>query len=263
MLTNLHQEIIFSKKLAKYISSYNILHIDYKEDYTFIPQGVFEIIFQLDGQFEHKPLLKNEWVPWPNCFIGGLHNKAYKIRTKKGKGLFLTVRFKPNAAKYFFKNNLNEFKNTIVNLSDLWSLGGKTLENKFLEKETIDDKIELIEQFLISKFAPQKESFIDLAFSNIKNQNGVINIHNLAIKTGYSSSHFRKCFNENIGMSPSEFAKITRINSVLNIYKTQPDISLTKLTYLMGYFDQSHFIKDFKSIAHKSPKHLVSIHSFL
>ena len=57
-----------------------------------------------------------------------------------------------------------------------------------------------------------------------------------------------------IGMSPSQYAKVIRINNAFKLKETSEKSTLTQIAYQLGYFDQSHFIKDFKSITNFTPK---------
>ena len=69
-----------------------------------------------------------------------------------------------------------------------------------------------------------------------------------------SKSKLEQHFNREVGLTPKEFCKIQKINCFINSYLEDPSQSLTELTYLCGYYDQSHLIKDFKYFLNTSPK---------
>lgn len=60
-----------------------------------------------------------------------------------------------------------------------------------------------------------------------------------------------KRFRAQIGVSPKQYASIFRLKSVINSYRTETD--LTAISYKAGFFDQSHFIKDFKAFTGEKP----------
>lgn len=69
-----------------------------------------------------------------------------------------------------------------------------------------------------------------------------------------SKSKLEQHFNREVGLTPKEFCKIEKINCFIDSYMEDPSQSLTELTYLCGYYDQSHLIKDFKYFLNTSPK---------
>lgn len=63
-------------------------------------------------------------------------------------------------------------------------------------------------------------------------------------------------FMEEIGISPKEMLQIFRINKAIRMLAKEPNANLAGLSYLSGYFDQSHFIKDIKRITGFTPGQL-------
>ena len=61
---------------------------------------------------------------------------------------------------------------------------------------------------------------------------------------------------EEFGIPAKELLQIFRINRAIRILTEEPDANLAGISYLSGYFDQSHFIKDIRKITGISPGHL-------
>ena len=77
----------------------------------------------------------------------------------------------------------------------------------------------------------------------------------LAEKYKVSRQNITKHFETNLCKSPSEFKKIQRFRKALktHIKKNESD-NLTSLSYDLLFYDQSHLIKDFKSLTGLTPK---------
>ena len=60
-------------------------------------------------------------------------------------------------------------------------------------------------------------------------------------------------FQQVIAISPKVFARILRFQEAQRRLMFDPDADLTGLAYECGYFDQAHFIKDFKAFVGKTP----------
>lgn len=240
--------------LSKYVANYSIYRFGENIDTRLYPKGIFEIVFQSNTNFQHNTSYSSGWQSRPKNFIGGLHNKSYTVRTNGNHNVCIAVEFKPNTAKYFIPHKLHNFQNNIVDIHDIWGNGAAELSHKITtEKENID-KISLIEDFLLQKLIQQDTSIIDNAVAIILASKGFIEIGELAKKIGLSNAQFRKRFKEEIGISPSQYCKIVRINTTLKLFEKGYEKSLIELSYQLGYFDQSHFIKDFKSVTGYSPK---------
>lgn len=67
-------------------------------------------------------------------------------------------------------------------------------------------------------------------------------------------------FSSAIGISPKQLSKIIRIQATLKTLLTKEITSLTDLAYENEYFDQAHFIKDFKEFTGLTPKEFYGNH---
>lgn len=242
------------KVLNQYIETFNIYHFDRDIDIRLFPKGVFEIVFQNNDNFQHNTSYSSGWETRPKDFIGGLHNKSYTVKSKGNNNFCIVVEFKPNTAKYFISDKLHNFQNNVIDIFEIWGNSALDLSLKIKKEKSDQHKVKLIEHFLLDKFISQKNSIIDGAINAILSSNGFIEVNELAIKAALSPAQFRKRFKEEIGISPSQYCKIIRINKTLSIFEQDYQKSLTELTYRLGYFDQAHFIKDFKSVTGASPK---------
>jgi AraC-like DNA-binding protein len=240
--------------LKQYIAAFYIYHFDANSDVQLFPKGVFEIVFQSDIRFQHNTAYSSGWQTRPQNFIGGLHNKSYHVRSYQENSYCIVVEFKPDTAKYFIPHNLRDFQNNVVDISDVWGSEALTLTEK-LNREAYDrNKVRFIEHFLLGKIIEHKQSKIDNALKLIFASQGFIDVSELAKSCNLSDAQFRKRFNNEVGISPSQYCKIIRINTTLAELKNQYQKPLIELSNQLGYFDQSHFIKDFKSVTGSSPK---------
>ncbi len=68
---------------------------------------------------------------------------------------------------------------------------------------------------------------------------------------------FERRFKEYSGFSPKLFSRITRFQSSLDSFGNK-DKSLTDIAYDCDYYDQSHFINDFKEFSGYHPSQYFS-----
>ncbi len=253
MNSSFHTTQYCSGKLSEYIDGYTVYHFEDDSPVWLNPGGYFELIFQINGEFKQKTTNTEEWKSRPKYFVGGLHQESYFIKPEQKKSQIISVQFKPNCSKYFIPDKLHLYKNRITNLKETYKVDSIRSLNRLHEKDSIQNDLKTIESFLKGIYRKHSKSPIDKALTQIILNNGFVNINNLAKSAFLSNSQFRKRFNEEVGMSPKEYSKIMRIKFISRLLKGDLGINLTELTYKLGYFDQSHFIKDFKSVTGLSP----------
>ena len=244
-------------QLNAYIDSINFFSNAHQSDtknilFDAAPEGVFELVFQTNDAVWQKNINDDIWKRRDEAFIGGLHQQGYQIKLLPETEV-MSVRFKPGAFKYVFAGRLNDFANQKVPLVDIWQKPGLRLYNQLKNLSRHEDKINLVASFIENRLDINKRSAIDESVQDIVSQKGDIDISSLELQSHLSSAQFRKRFREEVGLSPKKYAKIIRINSILNELFSQQPCDLIDLVYAHNYFDQSHFIKDFKSIIGKAP----------
>lgn len=93
---------------------------------------------------------------------------------------------------------------------------------------------------------------IDYCLTSIQRTNGSVTIRDLAEDTGYSERYIRTKFEQSLGISPKLYSRIIRFQRTLGAI-VRGDSSLTDVAMEGGYFDQSHFMKEFKSFSQITP----------
>ncbi len=115
------------------------------------------------------------------------------------------------------------------------------------------DRLIVVESFLIQRLNIRlNQRQIILAVEIIKKHAGNLKITMLAQQLKISQCQLEKRFRKIVGASPKKFASIVRFRNVLNI--AHGERSMTQLGLEAGFFDQAHFIKDFKSFTGITPE---------
>ena len=87
-----------------------------------------------------------------------------------------------------------------------------------------------------------------------------LNIEGLCHRLKINRRSYERKFRRVIGLSPKHYWKLHRVNYVLNLMKSQKCSDLQEIIVECGYFDQSHFIREFKHITGYTPgKYLLKI----
>lgn len=251
------QYFLPSEILKPYIKHYYIFESDSDIEFqdTVFPSGEMEMIFNLgDGIWES---LKDEkFHKTPKIELWGQITKPLAIKSK-GKHTMLGIRFYTHSAAYFFNDEVGVFNDQILNLEDVIGKPITTLHLQLLETSDIKKRIELIETFLIKKLITndkksQKIQKVAHILSSLIRDPSENNINIVAAKYGMTPRYLHKLVFQHTGLAPKSFNKIRRFQHSLKLI-TDNNSPLTSIAYDCGYFDQSHFIRDFKSFTGTTP----------
>ena len=167
------------------------------------------------------------------------------------------IEFNPQSVYRFFHFNLNEIQNQIYSLSDVLESAGKQLTEQIANATSVQQKIFLVQKFLLNQLALHDEDLIfEYCVKKIQSSKGTISIKELEKKTGYSSRWLNMKFNEKLGVSPKNLSSIIRFKQYYQSLISGNEKSFFKNDFYKLYYDQSHFIKDFKRFTGLPPAKL-------
>ncbi len=157
------------------------------------------------------------------------------------------IEFNPQGAYRFFHFNLNDIQNQIYSLSDLLANTGKRLVEEINNTTSAQQKINVLQQFLLKQLSlPQEDLIFEYCIEKITASKGRITIKELEKKTGYSSRWLNVKFNDKLGVSPKNFSSIIRFKYYYEGFINSNKKLFSRNDFYEMYYDQSHFIKDFK-----------------
>lgn len=219
-----------------------------------VPNGLMELMFFLEG----KPSTMNDNRSFTeNSIITGQQSSYYDLKIE-GNFSLISVIFHPHSLPLFFNFPSNEFFNHAIPLRSLLKDEVNEVEGKLQEANTMQERTELLEAFLLKRLVKSKIKYhferIQNSLELINKNKGLVNIDYLASRACLSRKQYERIFTEFIGSSPKQFLRVVRFQNALNQKFMSSDMSLTSLSYLCGYYDQSHMTGDFRKLSGMSPK---------
>jgi AraC-like DNA-binding protein len=235
--------------LRPYVESYWLMQskaalLDYREEFMH-PQGGYGIVFNLGD----KPSLNNQALDEP-IFLDGANSQSRRMGFM-GQVSLLGIRFKVGAAYPFLGIPLVELSNQTALLD---SLGEATLMPLYeaLLNVPLGEQIQSIEAWLLARLARGKEADTLVWHSLGLIQRGIPSMDALADHVNLSQRQIERLYQQQVGLSPKFYSRLLRIEAARRALK-QPQQSLTDLGIQMGFYDQSHFIREFKAIIGMTP----------
>lgn len=196
---------------------------------------------------------QSDRVALPMFSISGLR-KSYRMAEYADTSANILVHFKEGGASAFLDLPLHELFESSVNLDLFFAPSAlMVLQEQMEAQQSIQRKVNTVQQFFISRLCRQRHDLlIDLAVEKIKTANGTLSMKELSNYLNISIDAFEKRFRKIVGATPKQFSDIVRMKSL--IAHAPQDHKLLDLALDAGFFDQSHFIKDFKKFTGQTPK---------
>jgi len=220
-----------------------------------IPDGFTEIIFNYRDVYKSK--ISGDWnLQSPNLLAGQLKTFFYLQNT--GTTGSVAIKLKPAALTQLFGMRMNQYVDQIVDLDSLPNLKLQPLKEKLLAHVNDGSGIEehLVKGVLDEYFAViiqnASENSIKDPLELIFSSHGLVTVAEMVAVAGVGERQLERLFKKYIGLSPKYYARIIRFNYIFKLIESKNG-SWAEIVYQSGYYDQSHFIQNFKAFTGEDP----------
>jgi AraC-like DNA-binding protein len=215
--------------------------------------------WDLRGQ---EPYL-SENLPYPcvNLVIEKDKSRIYGVVKQKfsylltGKGQVFGVKFRPGAFYPFVKSPISNFTGSSISFQEAFGVASQPLEEAILSLEDKEKMIELAEAFLRERL-PERDETVELINQIVERiiaEREITKVDDIVSRFDLSKRTLQRLFNQYVGVSPKWVIKRSRLQEAADQLAAGEIIDWPSLALDLGYFDQAHFIKEFKAIVGKSP----------
>ncbi len=229
----------------------------------FLPNGDTEILidFHDTPQFIYDNDSLKEIQACNHVWASGLRTEPITIPSGNGAAM-MVVAFKKGMAAPFFPFPMAEIANAVVDADLIWGSGFGKLRYRLLETDDIKVRFSLVEEFLLNLCSATLDvnPCIDFAISEMTHRPDRTSIARMNQKIGYSQKHFTEMFRKNIGITPKSFLKIMRFQKAVRSIDAADSIDWAAISQDCGFYDQAHFIHDFKHFSGFTPEQYAKIH---
>jgi Helix-turn-helix domain len=247
--------------LQSLVKCYWTLEIQAQKDVQrqlIIPDGCIEMIFILGDDIK-RYTSENEFIIQPREMVLGQITESFFIEPSGYVNSF-AVRFYPYGFANFLTTSIKKLANKETPIELLFGKNpSKVLGQKILQASDTQKRIEIIEGFLLDKLNNKAtiDNFVKKTIDIILLTRGSTTINNILNDDLSKRRQLERKFLKQIGISPKQLGKVIRLQTALKMLLNQQSESLTKIAYDSEYYDQAHFIKDFKEFTGTTPKEFI------
>jgi AraC-like DNA-binding protein len=220
----------------------------------FLTEGGMEFVFNLGDPFNvtnGHTVFKN----YEGAFVIGSMTKAQWGSTN-GKCDLFGVCFLPGGATPFFTLPPLELTDCCVDVENLGDTRLKTLDEYFRnESVSVQARIDILNKFFCQRLdRPSLEyRLLIQSMQMIRQSNGLIPIEMLAQRLGINRRRLERLFSKMVGLSPKKMSRLFRIKNAIGRMASSSFDGWAELAISAGYFDQAHFIREFKMVTGLTP----------
>jgi AraC-like DNA-binding protein len=206
-----------------------------------LPTGCVDLILSLDEH--HKADV-----------VAGARSQSIVIDTSRSLS-FIGVRFRPGGAGPFLGLPVGELQDRSVAPAMLWGPHARTLREKLLHTPAPQSRFRILEGFLLERLheARERHPAVQYAIQAIGDSEGAASVASIVEHTGLSARRFIAIFRDEVGLAPKVFCRLARFRRVVGELREVDAVDWADIAVGCGYFDQSHFIHDFRAFAGVSP----------
>jgi AraC-like DNA-binding protein len=220
-----------------------------------VPDGCLELFFIL-GDDVKRYTKGDEYIIQPRAMVLGQITEPFFIEPTGYVNSFAT-RFYPYGFANFVMTPIKNLADKETPLVELFGQKpSEELEQRMIQATNTKERINIIENFLLDKLNDQAtiDTIVKTTIDTMLLTGGGTPISNLLKNDLSKRRQFERKFTQQIGISPKQLGKVIRLQTALKMLLNQPSESLTKIAYESEYYDQAHFIKDFKEFTGTTPK---------
>lgn len=156
----------------------------------------------------------------------------------------------PYAVKALTGMPASEMSNRVMDM------GSNDVAARMSEAGNDQARIKVFSDYLLSAFrsAAEPDKGLQACIWQLIHTKGATDIGSMADMLFVSGRQLERRFQQGLGLSPKLCSRIIRFQSTLHVQEREPGKRLTDIAYESGYFDQSHFIREFREFSGFSPK---------
>lgn len=189
-------------------------------------------------------------------FFGQPTSPRLSISNPRGIDI-LGIKFKPTGINRLTGLSMRHLADDIVEADSIWGKEIELLCERLYESSGTGEMIWILERFLTRKLRQRNKAVGNPALEKaveLMCGRRFYSLKDIQCLTNTTKKTLERYFLERVGLSPKRYARICRFNFVKAMFDKNPSLNWQEVAFSAGYYDQSHFIKEFKAFSGKTPR---------
>jgi AraC-like DNA-binding protein len=192
---------------------------------------------------------------------GGIFSgpRSFPYAIVPGAAAVIGVAFRPGGVVRLLADPTEEFRDTQVPLK--FMTGGDELRDRLISAPTVTARFLLLENFLLRQLQQSRALHRVVRYAlNAFEQTPSLSVGAVLKQVGLSERRFSRIFSEQVGLTPKLLQRVRRFQRTMNSLPAHADIDWAETAFANGYYDQAHFINDFRAFTSVTPSDFLTQH---
>lgn len=222
-----------------------------------IPDGFPEIIFHLGDAYRVN--LSEHWETQSKNLLAGQIRKFFFLENT-GSSSMVGIKFRPTALTHLYGISMHELTDDVVDVHEELGHALQEVERLLHQATSPEERTTLLNAYFATLLSGKwiDVNAADIAVALILEKHGMVTVSEMCEVADVGERQLQNLFKKYVGLSPKYFAQIIRFSYIFELVQ-QNNQSWSDLAYQAAYYDQSHFIRNFKNFTGENP----STYSFL
>jgi AraC-like DNA-binding protein len=230
-----------------------------------LPRGAATIVIDVSGRprVDFFAADGHTSLDVPSAFIAGAGTASY-ITGIEAAQTVMTVHFKPAGALGFLGFGMGALENFCVGLTEVWGRSAGLLHEQLVEMPSPTGRIALIEAFLLShrQIHDRAPSAEILSVLRSVECDPSVRISLVRAEVGWSPRRLSERFRAEVGLGPKSYQRVRRLQGALRRLDGAAGRG-ADIAADLGYFDQPHFVREFRAFTGLTPTQYTDRRSWL
>jgi len=214
-----------------------------------IPDGFPEIIFHYGDPYLIR--LKTSWEEQSKTLFAGQISKYFYLKNTGISGV-IGIKLKPTALTHLYRISMDAFTDKVVELTEIPEMNAALMEKKLFPHTDHNEMVSELNQYFQALAQRYDYSPADKAIEMIFEAKGMLSVSALTSVLYITERQLERIFKNYIGLSPKFYCRIIRFNYIFQCMQNE-STTWADIVHQAGFYDQSHFIRNFKAFTGEEP----------
>lgn len=214
-----------------------------------VPDGFPEVMIHLGDPYRIN--IANDWKRQSQFLLAGQIRKFFHLENT-GRSSVFGIKFKPAAITLLFGIDMSSYTDQVVDLTAFSNF--EPWCSTVINSHDFQVNVATTESFLLGHLStiPINLHPVETALQYVFEKFGLCTVDELANRVGVGARQLELYFKKYVGLSPKFYARVVRFSRIFQLVQDERP-RWVDIAHLAGYFDQAHFIKNFKAFTGEEP----------
>jgi AraC-like DNA-binding protein len=219
-----------------------------------LPKGRAQLVVNLKDDQTRTYDERGGCIEAPGAVVSGLGPRFEIIDTDEQEHVVGVV-FRPGGTTAFFRESAYGMRGRDVPLEALWGVTGTALlREALLDAATPEAALDVLEHALVqARHGRETHPAVAFALAQFDRRPEVARVDAVTHAIGMSAKRFIERFKAEVGLTPKQYCRLQRFQRAVTAAHAEADLDWSDVALACGYFDQAHFIHDFRAFSGLTP----------